>query len=529
MNGIQIRIGDVLYAVAKRWKMVLALTLVGVGAGIALNVVSYMQGENRNYEVSCSVAVTSQSGTGAFTGNSSYLNPSDFYLAQDMVDAVTYVIESDRVLAEAIHQAGLLYTTPEDVVRNLRVERYNETQILELTLYWSGPDEGTALMNAILNATSQILPETLMVGTVSVIDEPQVRYLVGGIGYGNLWRWMIVLGFLAGIGLTVLDLIMRPTLLNLKDVENVFGLEQIGTIPWDDDYFNGKQSLLVKSSLTACEAEQNFMSSAHILRNLLGSKEDHHCFYVTSTEDGEGKTTVAAHIAVQLSDMEKRVLLLDMDLRNPSLGGLFLEAVDYSRSLNALYKGEATVEEAVIPLTGYLDFMPAILERTTIPIDGTLIEFIRQLSEKYEYVIIDAPPVGRDADALSLNQIAHTALFVIRYDKATVFDIQKSIEKLDKSGTRILGCIVNGTYSMGGGRFLNRGGQERFERTAQPINSPLKPVEPQVREESHKPDSSQSLSESRMDLDEQFERIRSMLDEFAEETGGKDSGEQDEH
>ena len=57
---------------------------------------------------------------------------------------------------------------------------------------------------------------------------------------------------------------------------------------------------------------------------------------------------MAANLAIQMSDLEKKVLLIDLNLNNPSLGGMFLQNVDYSRTLNALYKGEATVQDTVV-------------------------------------------------------------------------------------------------------------------------------------------------------------------------------------
>ena len=66
-----------------------------------------------------------------------------------------------------------------------------------------------------------------------------------------------------------------------------------------------------------------FPSAAYILQNRLGLKDETCSFYVTSAEEGEGKSTVAANLAVQLSDMEKKVLLVDLNTRNPRLGSMF--------------------------------------------------------------------------------------------------------------------------------------------------------------------------------------------------------------
>ena len=518
MDGIQIRIGDLLYAVVKRWKLVLALTAMGLGFGVALYGIAFVQGKNMNYEITCSIAVTSQSATGAFTGNSAYLNPNDFYLAQDMVDAADYVIKSDKVLETAIANAGLQNVTTKDVSKNLQLERYNETQIVEMTLSWSDGDEGTALLNAILDSARTVLPETLMTGSVAVIDEPTAKYLPGGSVYSGVWLFMAVLGFLAGIGVAVLDLIMRPTLLNLKDVENVLGLETIGVISQNENSFQKKQDLLVKDQTGCSKAEQEFSSTAYILKNMLGSKETQNCFYITSTQTGEGKTTVAANLAIQLSDMGKKVLLLDLDNRNPGLGGIFLKAVDYSRSLNAVYKGEAIPEEAVISLTGYLDFLPMILEHNAIPLDGTLFEFVRQISKGYEYDIIDAPSLEQSSDVLSLSQIAHMVLFVIRYDTAMMQDIQNSIEKLDKSGTRILGCVVNGVQTMGGIGPVS-GGRNRKSGKSGRNTKAEKPELSEMMAASEEPESRSSETEKELAkaAENGWKQSRNVLEDLDEE------------
>ena len=198
MNGVQIRVGDLLYAIGKRWKMILAFVLVGCGFGAALSGISYVQGNYTNYRINCSIAVTSQSETGNFTGNSSYFNPNDFYLAQDMVDAVGYVMKSERVLREAAESVRIVDPDPVAIARNLDIERYNETQIIEISLKWHDADTGIRLMNAILDTSREVLPKTLMVGSVSTIDEPQAEYIMGMGGLSHIWLITGVMGFIMG-------------------------------------------------------------------------------------------------------------------------------------------------------------------------------------------------------------------------------------------------------------------------------------------------------------------------------------------
>lgn len=523
MNDVRdIRLSDLLYAIAKRWKMILALTVLGIVLGVVLSGISYLQGGYTNYVIRSSIVITPQSNASIYNGNYGYSAQTDFHFAEEMVDAVRYVLTSDRVLNSAIESTGILAITSSDVSRNLTVSQYNETQILELSLRWSNPDEGVTLMNAILNAFKVNFPEAFLFdGTLTTIDEPKAyNYAYTGIN-SSTWIIMILLGPLVGLGIAVLELFMRPTLLNLRDVEVVFGLETLGVIPKNDAYFRSETLLLEGENDPNSTIDQNYASSAYILNNRMGTKERHHCFYVTSTEDGEGKSTVTANLAIQLADMGRHVLLIDLNTRNPSLSGMFLHTVDYERTLNAIYKGEATAQDAIVSLTGYLDFLPTVLERTPVPIDATLLDFIRSMQKNYEYVVIDAPCISQAAsEVFSLNQAANTALFVIRYDTVPLHDIDEAIDKLDKSGVRIVGCIVNASQANPQLAFWS----DRMLGNVEPRRMRKEPVSPAMGEEVPNAEENEDLLQRTKDGKEDAwkpknnsEKPRSLLDELTDD------------
>ena len=105
MNDEEIRIGDLLITIVKRWKTVLVLTLLGFGFGFVLNSVSFVKGTYTSYEITCSIAITAQGTNGNFANGGGQLTSGDFQLAEDMADAVSYVLWSDRVLEQAIEDA----------------------------------------------------------------------------------------------------------------------------------------------------------------------------------------------------------------------------------------------------------------------------------------------------------------------------------------------------------------------------------------------------------------------------------------
>ena len=437
--------------------MIALLTILGLGFGIILSGVNYLQGSmTKNYVVSGSVSFSSQAANGEFgTKNTLYPLMDDVRLAEELMGSVLYIMKSEKVLNDAIEDLQMIGITNRDISSNLKVSQYNSTLVIELSLTWRSAEEAIEIMNAVITSAQRQIYALLGTGTLTIVNSPSSRYLVGGSVNAPIWGYMLVLGLAGGIGIAVLEILLRPTLINLRDVETSFGLETIGVIPRDNAYFRSKKSMLVEDDSNVSEIEQRFSAAAYILRNRLGVRSEHHVFYVTSAKGGEGKTTVAANLAIQLSDMEEKVLLVDMNTRNPAVGGLFLEHVDYGRSLNALYRGEAITAEAITTLTGYLDILPMVLEHHPIPMDGTVFDLINSLAPQYDYVILDTAPVGEISDTLSLNEVASTVVFVIGFDSASMQEIRETIDKMDKSGIRVLGCVVNGAQTIG---EVNTGG-----------------------------------------------------------------------
>lgn len=446
----QLRIADVAYAVRKHLLLIAICTVLGLILGITLSVVSYMRGEmSKSYAIKAAIAVTSQNESGLFTTQSNDPNSTDIYLAEDMVDSVIFVLKSDKVLDAAVERLNLLGVSTKDIYNNLAMEQYNKTQIIEITLYWRSAQEGMEILTAITEVAPDILLETLKIGNVSVINQPKSQYLIGGNLNASMWVYMAVLGLGFGIGLAILFLLLSPTLLKSSDMEQVFGLEILGEIPERKTFFKKKRNLILTSAedWAGSEILDNYVSVAHILKNRIKTM-NHPCIYITSATKNEGKTTITAYLAVQLAELGLKVLVIDFDTRNPKLGGLFLNKVEYSHSLNALYRGETSSEEAITKLTGNLDILPAVLERKPVPLDDALLELVGRFHKDYDVILMDTAPVGQVADTMSLNQLADVALLVVGFDNASMESIRDALSRLNKSGTKVIGCIVNSVKEL---------------------------------------------------------------------------------
>lgn len=463
-NGFQLRVSDLLYAMRKRWKLIVLLTVIGFMLGIAASGVQYLQGSmSRNYRVSASAVFITESKEGTYQDRMPYPVYNDYLMAEEMTETVIYIFKSNRLLNNVLTKTNLTGIKVSDIRNNLQLSREGDTPIIELTLNWRSSDEGIRIMTALLTDSTNIIRDTLGRGKISVIDQPSARRVVGGGVAAPLWGIMLLLGFWLGIGIIVLNLLMRPKLINLNDIPLEFGLETLGVVSKDDSYFRSDESLLTRGARS--KVRQQFASTAYILMNRLGGKKKTHVIYVTSATRKEGRTSVASNLAVQMAATEKKVLLIDFDTQNPEAGKMFLPAVEMEHSLNALYRGDIEEREAIVHINGFLDLLPMILELNPVPMDRSTFDLIEHIIGMYDYVIIDAPPVGVSSDALSLNQIADAAIMVVGFDMATKMDIRSAVEKLVKSGCPVLGCIVNQEEAMESLTAFDRKSRTRRRRS----------------------------------------------------------------
>lgn len=477
----EFRISDILYGIIKHRILIVSLTIVGLLVGIVLSGISFLQGEmSKQYMITSSFTVNTQTEEGSFTSGFNYPDYNDVNMSEDLVGTVSYVLKSDMMLEDIINSLGLLGVTTSDIYSNLKLQQYEETQIIEMNLYWRSADEGINILTELTKKAPEILKETLNIGTISVLNQPAAKYIIGGNVNVVLWGYTTLIGLGIGLIITILIVFVHPTLINTEDIGKVYEKELLGEIAEDEAYFAKRKSVMEVDGISL-DVRESFASAAHIIHSRLQKKEKPHVVYVTSTLRGEGKTSVIANLAIQLSNLEKHVLLVDLDTRNPNLGGMFLKKVDYAHSLNAFYAGDISKTEAVVSLNGYLDIMPTVLERNSIPLDSNLFRVIKQIADDYDYILIDTAPVGLIADSMNLDQIASAVLFVIRYDDATLKEINVALERIDKMGAELLGCIVNGVKaSKKGIKILTKGREnvKRAEEKMDTIGEPLVNLDP---------------------------------------------------
>ena len=171
----------------------------------------------------------------------------------------------------------------------------------------------------------------------------------------------------------------------------------------------------------------------------------HNALAIVSEARGDGRSYIAANLAVVLSQLGGRTLVIDADLRNPTQHALF--GLENRVGLSALLSGRAGAEAVQrVPGLGSLSVLPSGAappnpqELLARPAFGVLLE---RLAEHVDFILIDTPPAAESADAQTVAARARGALFVARKNQSRLWRLQAISESFARTRTRVLGAVLN--------------------------------------------------------------------------------------
>ncbi len=204
--------------------------------------------------------------------------------------------------------------------------------------------------------------------------------------------------------------------------------------------------------LTAADIQfavaESYKSIRTNLQFLLSSNTGCKTITISSAKAGEGKSTNAINLSIAFSQLGKKVLLIDADLRRPSLYKKL--RVANTDGLSAILAGFATIEGNIVNINNSFDVLPsgAVPPNPSELLGSAAFQrLMTSLRLMYDYVIIDTPPVGIVSDSLSIAGETDGLLLVVKEKSTTHTEFQKILDGVSLSGVRILGAILNSSVS----------------------------------------------------------------------------------
>lgn len=269
-------------------------------------------------------------------------------------------------------------------------------------------------------------------------------------------------GILAGIaaalivtGIIVLISFLRNTVKNVSDVENELDTKLFGTVnrvkKFNKKLPESKRRMLITNPLIGFDFVNSFRKIAVKIESLHHTKNIK-TLMITSVTENEGKTSVAVNIALTLAQNGHHVLLMDCDLRNPSVRHFFdnvvtneSDALGYCLE-NGYDIADFIKQDAATGLSLAYNIKPSAGSAEMLS-SSNFAETMIKLKEMFDFVIIDTPPSGITVDAEIISNVVDAALIVVRQDVVSIADINDQIQNLDKC--YLAGCVFNDVAQFG--------------------------------------------------------------------------------
>ena len=219
---------------------------------------------------------------------------------------------------------------------------------------------------------------------------------------------------------------------------------------FDYPYLRRGESRVSPSLVAAYEPAHPQVEALRALRSELmlhwfNDDAAHKSLAIVSEARGDGRSHIAANLAVVLSQLGGRTLLIDADLRNPAQHALF--GLENRIGLSALLSGRAGAEAVQrVPGLGSLSVLPSGAappnpqELLARPSFGVLLD---RLAEHVDFILIDTPPAAESADAQTVAARARAALFVARRNHSRLWRLQAIAESVARTRTAVLGAVLN--------------------------------------------------------------------------------------
>jgi receptor protein-tyrosine kinase len=463
-GGIEINLENLINMIIKKWFLILIFGVVFAVAGI---IVAEVTGFD-TFSSSIVFIVSNRDLAAAQTADS--ISAQDITASIDMTNNFKYLLTGSTMIQEiqkTLEKQGTVMDLA-DITSAISIKSITDTSIIEMSI----ETKSAALSKAIADALVANYEKVVAVyqgARINVYAKPELAK------FPNKNSSMVrngAIGAVVGLALSVIIIALtnavKDTIHSADDIREKLELNIMGTVSQIGKN-NKKVGELSRSLLISEKATGfGFIETYKAIRTKIegvAAKNGYKTFVVSSAVENEGKTTVATNIALALAQNGKTVLLIDADIRKPSICKLLGIPNVKEKGLPDVINGVCTVDKAIRYVEKYKLFILAgsmssqnPTELLSMPQTGSL---IKSLENDFDFILIDTPPAGVITDASIISNYADALILVIREDEAPISRINMAISDLTSSGTDLIGCVYNnvitGTEDTAAADMVNTG------------------------------------------------------------------------
>lgn len=427
---------DYVTTLRKRWWWVALCAVLGGTAGYLY---SAQQPDQYRSTASAYVSVTRGETASDFVQGSTY--------SQSLVLSYTRLARLPVVLQPVIDDLGL-DTTPKALATSVSADADLDTVIIEISTVSTSPGEAQAIAASVMEnltvAVADLSPRSsdgsraVRLTTVAPASLPTVPFapntkMTTAAG--------LVLGLGLGVALALLRELTDTKIRTVRDLQRVTAQPVLGTIGFEPRRRRNQLVMQSDSMSPRAEAYRRLRTNLDYLR-VEGQLRS---VVITSAVSGEGKSTTAINLALAMAEGGTRVLLVDADLRRPSIARF--SGLEGAAGLTSVLLGDARAEDVVQPWA-----MPTLHVMTSggVPPNPSqllssdaMARLVPELVERYDLVIIDIAPLGPVADPAIVARLTDGALVVVGCRRVRRHQVADALTSLEVSGAKCLGVVLN--------------------------------------------------------------------------------------
>jgi len=414
--------------IVKRWKLIVLMPLLAAlaSAMISLFIITPL------YTASTTMMVTRPTDT-------SQILYQDIQVSRQLVNTYREIVHSRRVLEIVIANRSLPYNLSE-MREMVEVQSVRDTELITVEVTNPDPELAGTIANEVANVFMEQIIEIMQIENVSVVDEavapnspvsPRVPLNVAVA---------FVVGLMAAFGLAFMVEYLDQTVKDPDEVQKLLEVPVIGLMPKTE----GEQ--LVAMSSPRAPASEAFRT---LRTNLQYSSIDKPLkkILITGANPACGKSTVASNLAVTLAQSSGSVLLIDADLRRPTLHKIF--KLNSEPGLSSLIFNENISLSQVLRKTEH-DNLKVLPSGPIPPYPAEMLasermrKLIEYCEENYDYIIFDSPPIIAVTDAAILSKLADGTLLVLDYGRVKKDEAVGALEQMKRVQAYVIGIVLNG-------------------------------------------------------------------------------------
>jgi len=383
--------------------------------------------------------------------NADSITQSDLSMNNQLVSTYSEIIKSKTIMKRVIENLNLT-RTEDELSKQIKVSSVEGTQILKITVTDENPEQARNIATEVGNVFKEEVKSIYNINNVTVIEYAEVSNVPANINHVKDIIIFEFLGLFLSCGIVLIVYLMDTTIKDEKDVENQIGLPPLGIIPLYKEEVDGERRELLsfedsKSPITECfrtlRTNLVFARNNKNLKNIL----------LLSSFSSEGKSYVTSNIAMSFAKTNKKVIIIDADMRKGRQHTIFdlKNGKGLSNCLTNISEFDSTNINQVAKYVTNTSYPNIHLitsgTRPANPLElissDKMVELISLLDKIYDYVIIDGTPTNIVSDSVALSKYVDATVLVVEYKKTKLEAINKVKKAVENVGGTITGVVLN--------------------------------------------------------------------------------------